>query len=215
MAGTRGRPRTFDRQHALERAVAVFMQKGFDGATLEDLLGAMGGIAPPSFYAAFGSKDALFAEVLAWYCEHVGGRSRQALAQPGIRNAIEGMLRESVNTFLANHDGMRGCLLMSGAMAATRTNKDASDRVRAARLQAPDVIRKRFERAVREGELAAGADLGALTSFYATVLQGLALRARDGASRAALTAAVDGAMAAWAPLTRTAAVPAARVRRAR
>jgi AcrR family transcriptional regulator len=209
MAGTRGRPRTFDRQQALQRAVEVFQAKGYDGATLEDLLTAMGGIAPPSFYAAFGSKDALFGEALEWYCEHAGGPSRQALERPGVRGAIEGMLRCSVNMFVSDHAGSRGCLLVPGAMNTTRGNKAANDRLRDARAQAPVVIRKRLDRAIRDGELPAGVDAAAVTAFYATFLNGLAIRARDGASRAALGAAVDGAMAAWPALTGGAVAPKA------
>ena len=177
------------------------MARGYDGATLEDLLAAMGGIAPPSFYAAFGSKEDLFAEALEYYCATFGEPARQALAGPTVREAIEGMLRQSVKVFLANPAGTRGCLLVMAAMNTTKGNKAAHEKLRTARLQAPEVIRMRIDRAVREGELAAGVNTGALTNFFATVLHGLAIRARDGASRAALNAAVDGAMAAWGPLT--------------
>jgi hypothetical protein len=111
------------------------------------------------------------------------------------------MLRASVEGFLANPAGTRGCLLVQGAMNVTRANQAAHDRLREARLEGPDLIRKRIERGVREGELPGSVDARAVASFYTTVLHGLAIRARDGASRAALTAAVDGAMAAWAPLT--------------
>ena len=210
MSAPRGRPRSFDRQQAIQQAVEVFVAKGYDGATLEDLLAAMGGIAPPSFYAAFGSKDALFAEALEWYCDNVGAPARRALERPSVRDAIEGMMRESVEVFLSNPTGTRGCLLVLGAMNSTRANKEAYDLLRTARLQGPDLIRKRIERGVRDGDLHAGVDVAAVSSFYATVLHGLAIRARDGASRAALTAAVDGAMAAWTPLTTPVAARAAR-----
>jgi AcrR family transcriptional regulator len=69
----RGRPAGFDRAYALERAMEVFWARGYEGATLEDLQAAMGGISPPSFYHAFGSKEALFKEAVDLYVATIGG----------------------------------------------------------------------------------------------------------------------------------------------
>lgn len=196
----RGRPRTFDRQQAVHSAIDVFLERGYDGATLEDLTAAMGGIAPPSFYAAFGSKDKLFREAVELYSSTAGSRGRDALAGPKVRAAIEGLLRESTAVF-CTPGGPGGCLIMLGAMNCTRANKDAHEFLRLIRLQIPELIRKRLERAVREGELAGNVDVEAAASFYTTVLNGLSIRSRDGASRAELHASIDGAMAAWKSLT--------------
>jgi AcrR family transcriptional regulator len=197
---TRGRPRTFDRQQALESSINVFLDRGYDGATLEDLLAAMGGIAPPSFYAAFESKENLFREAVEWYATTVGGRGREALDAPKVRDAIEGMLRESVAVF-CDPKSAGGCLVLLAGVNCTRTNTDTTEFLRGIRHQPTDLIRKRLQRSVAEGELPKGIDVDGIASFYTTVLHGLALRSRDGASRAALLAAVDGAMAAWKSLT--------------
>jgi AcrR family transcriptional regulator len=197
---TRGRPRSFDREQALQRAVDVFLARGYDGATLEDLTSAMGGIAPPSFYAAFGSKDKLFQEAVELYQNTIGAKPRDALGAPHVRDAIEGMLRASVDVF-GDPNGARGCLLMLGAMNVTRANGDAYERLRSARLQGLDAIRQRVRAGIAAGQLPSDLDANAVASFYSTVLHGLALRARDGASRSDLLAAVDGAMAAWKPMT--------------
>jgi AcrR family transcriptional regulator len=196
----RGRPRTFDRQQALERAVTVFLARGYDGATLEELLDAMGGIAPPSFYAAFGSKERLFREAVDYHCETTGSRGRAALGAPKVRPAIEGLLRASIDVY-CDPSGPRGCLLVLGAMNCTKANRETHDHLRTLRLHAAALIEQRLARAATEGELAAGLDCAGIASFYATILHGLAIRARDGASRAVLLAAVDGAMAAWPSLT--------------
>jgi AcrR family transcriptional regulator len=195
----RGRPRSFDRQQALQSAIDVFLERGYDGATLEDLQAAMGGIAPPSFYAAFGSKENLFREAVELYASTAGSRGRNALAGPKVREAIEGLLRESTDVF-CDRKGPGGCLVLLGALNSSRANKDAHEFMRAIRLQPPALIRKRLEQAIAEGELPEGVDIDAITSFYFTVLHGLAMRARDGASRAELHLAVDGAMAAWKSL---------------
>lgn len=199
MAG-RGRPRSFDRQQALQSAVDVFLERGYDGATLEDLTAAMGGIAPPSFYAAFESKENLFREAIELYATTDGNPGREALAGPKVRDAIEGLLRESTKVFsVPGRPG--GCLVLLGALNCTRTTEETHEFLRSARQQPPTLIRRRLERAVDEGELSENVDLDTLASFYTTVLHGLALRARDGARRETLFAAIDGAMAAWKTLT--------------
>jgi AcrR family transcriptional regulator len=201
----RGRPRSFDRDAALHRAMELFWAVGYEAATLEDLQAAMGGIAPPSFYAAFGSKERLFWEVVELYRATVGKGPAQALAEHSTaRDAIEAMLREAALSF-CTPGKPRGCLLVSGAMSCSRAGQDVHDHLQQLRLMAPEGIRGRLERGVAEGDLPAGLDLDAIASFYATVLYGLAVRARDGASHEALMAAVSGAMAAWDGLTGRAA----------
>lgn len=196
MAG-RGRPRGFDRKEALQRAMEVFWKRGYEGATLADLQAAMGGIAAPSFYAAFGSKEALFREAVALYHQTVGSAVLQALAeQPTARASIEAMLRAVVASF-CRPGKPRGCLLVLGAVNCARDHQHVHDHLRGLRVARQKYVRRRLERGVAEGDLPPGRDLAALASFYVTVLDGLALQARDGASRKALGAAVRCAMAAW------------------
>jgi AcrR family transcriptional regulator len=196
---SRGRPRTFDREQALRSALDVFWARGYDGATLEELLAAMGGIAPPSFYAAFGSKDRLFREAVDLYHATMGAVMRQALDAPTARAGVAGLLHEAAHQFCRG-EGPRGCLVVLGALNATRGNSEAHDYLRRLRLEAPQVIRARLARGVREGDVPPGAPLADLASFYTTVVHGLALRARDGAPHQALAAVADMAMAAWDPL---------------
>jgi AcrR family transcriptional regulator len=175
----------------------VFWKKGYEGASLEDLQAAMGGISPPSFYAAFGSKEQLFHEVVELYTNTVGCRPVQAL-EAGLtaREGIEAMLREAVDIY-GDPDTPPGCLVILGAINCAPANKSVQDHLRGFRLQVPDIIRKRLERGVAEGDVPQGTNLKPLVSFYATFHLGLPIRARDGASRDELLMAVAGAMAAW------------------
>src|ERR1044071_3789983 len=114
----RGRPRTFDREQALHRAMDVFLAHGFDGSTLEELQAAMGGIAPPSFYAAFGSKDHLFREAVTVSHSSMSERFLSRLEAPTAKAGIEGLLRAGVETF-AGGEGPRGCMVVLGGLKAT------------------------------------------------------------------------------------------------
>jgi AcrR family transcriptional regulator len=192
-----GRPRSFDRDTALDAALRVFWERGYEGATLEDLQDAMGGISPPSFYNAFGSKEALFKEAVDRYVAIVGEPTVRALEDARTaRQGIEAMLRLAAEAVSAP-GRPHGCLLVLGATNCAPASKGAEDYVRAIRQQAPEVIKRRLVRATAEGELSPDVDISAVAAFYATVIHGLGVRAGDGASRADLMSAVDGAMAAW------------------
>ena len=193
----RGRPRAFDRDQALRGAMTVFWEKGYEGASLEELQSAMGAISPPSFYAAFGSKERLFFEAVDLYLEMVGHRPIQALEFAATaREGVDAMLREVVD-ICSGPNTPRGCLLFLGAINCAPANKSLQDRMRPYRIQAPVVIRKRLERGVAEGDVPKGVDLEPPVSLYAGLVYGLPVRARDGASRKDLLAGVAGAMAAW------------------
>jgi AcrR family transcriptional regulator len=177
--------------------MTVFWEKGYEGASLEELQLAMGAISPPSFYAAFGSKERLFFEAVDLYGETVGYRPRQALESAmTAREGVEALLREAIDIY-CEPNTPRGCLMLLGAINCTPANTSVQDRMRTYRIQPPAVIRTRLERGVAEGDVPAGVDLEPLVSLYASVIHGLAVRARDGASRDELLAGVTAAMAAW------------------
>jgi AcrR family transcriptional regulator len=197
----RGRPATFDRNEALERALELFWARGYEGATLEDLQAVMGNINPPSFYHAFGSKEALFREAVDLYVSAVGGPSLRALEESKTaREGVDALLRLTARS-LSRPGKAHGCLLVRGATNTAPANRGAQDYLLAIRQRPPRVIKARLDRAIAEGELPRNLDTSGLAAFYTTVLHGLGMRAGDGASQAALMAAVDGAMAAWEPLT--------------
>jgi AcrR family transcriptional regulator len=196
----RGRPRTFDRQAALREAMQVFWARGYEGATLTELQEAMGGIAPPSFYAAFGSKEELFREAVELYSQTLGAPMMNALEEgPTARASIEALLEAAVESFCK--PGLpRGCFLVFGAWNHVPANKNVEDHVRGLRVRRQKAIRRRLQRGVEAGELPKHLDLVALAAFYTTVIDGLAIQARDGVSRKALDFAARCAMAAWDPV---------------
>jgi AcrR family transcriptional regulator len=196
----RGRPRSFDRQAALRQAMQVFWARGYEGATLSQLQEAMGGIAPPSFYAAFGSKEELFREAVELYSRTLGAPMMKALEEgPTARASIEALLVAAIESFCK--PGLpRGCFLVFGAFHNAPSNKSVEAHVRGLRIRRQKCIQQRLQRGVDEGELPANLDLVGMAAFYTTVIDGLAIQARDGVSRKALDFAARCAMGAWEPM---------------
>jgi AcrR family transcriptional regulator len=188
----RGRPREFDRDKALDVALELFWRQGYEGTSIADLTKAMG-ITPPSLYAAFGSKERLYHEVLDLYAATLGSYARTSLAEePTAQAGILRMLREAGTVYAA-----RGCMLIGGAMACAPENAAVAADLARRRDSGKTVIIERLTRAMAEGELAAGTDVTALGTYYAAVAQGLSIQARDGVPPDELAAIAALAMAAW------------------
>ena len=192
-----GRPREFDRDKALQRAMEIFWDRGYEGTTLTDLQKAMGGITAPSFYAAFGSKEDLFREAVELYKTTYGAPGLEALMEgQTAREAVAAMLSASVD-LVCGHGRPRGCLIVLSGINCAAANEGVADFLRAQRATREKVLRARVRRGIAEGDLPASANVGGLVSFYTSVLDGMAMRARDGASRKELRVIVTCALAAW------------------
>lgn len=195
MAG-RGRPRAFDRETALRRAMEVFWRQGYEATSMTDLTSAMG-IASPSLYAAFGSKEALFREAVALYGATEGSAMARAMTElPTARAAVEAVLRENARLY-ADESSPSGCMIVLAATNCSAANAPVQEHLSSWRKAGAEMMARRLDRGVREGELPAGTDTEAMAAFYTTVIQGMSVQARDGATGADLAKTVDRAMAAW------------------
>jgi len=191
----KGRPREFDVEKVLDRALKVFWRKGYEGASLSQLTKAMG-INRPSLYAAFGNKEALFRKALDRYAEGPAAYVREALDQPTARAVAERLLGGTIDV-LTDPRNPRGCLMVQGALACAEAAESVRRELAARRAASEAAVRRRFERARAEGDLPADSDPADLARYVVTVLRGMAVQAAGGAGREELRRVAEMALRAW------------------
>ena len=192
-SGKPGRPRAFDPDEALEQAMRVFWQKGFEGASLTDLTEAMG-INRPSLYAAFGNKEKLFRLAMDRYGRGPASHVCAALLAPTAREVAEQCIVGTAD-LLGDPNHPPGCLGVNAFVAGG--DEAVRAEMAARRFAAIEALRKRFVRARKEGDLPVDADPAALALYISTVTQGMSVLAVSGAKRADLQRVARLAMQAW------------------
>lgn len=190
-----GRPREFDRDAALQAAMLLFWRKGFAATSMNDLCDAMG-VRSPSLYAAFGSKERLYLEAIEHYAATQGSAVWDHLAHAATARAgIESLLNAAAESLPKSRMTPAGCMIMLGAVGDEWPAAIARA-ARKLRLESLDMLRRRLEAAVAQGELPASAGIDNLSRFYMTVFEGMAIQAKDGATQTELKAIAAAAMAA-------------------
>jgi AcrR family transcriptional regulator len=190
-----GRPLGFDPVKALDRALHVFWERGYEGASLAELTRAMG-INRPSMYAAFGNKEELFRKALGRYEELVGAHLYETLREPTARGAVECLLRGSAEG-LSRTGQPHGCILVQGALACGAESRGVQRELATRRGMQEEMLRDRLLRAKREGDLPQGADPKELAGYFTAVLHGMSVQAAGGAGREKLLGIAQRAMRAW------------------
>jgi AcrR family transcriptional regulator len=188
-----GRPRAFDAEKALDRAMQVFWRKGYLGTSLSDLTDAMG-INRPSLYAAFGNKKSLFRKVLDCYSKGPSVYLSEALREPTARAVAERVFHGVVD-LLTDPKTPTTCMWVHGAFSCG--DDPLRKEFAAQRVAGFEELRARFRRALTEGDLPLGADVETLANFVQTVNFGLTVQASTGATRKDLLCVVSAAFQAW------------------
>lgn len=185
------RPRAFDTDLAVERAMDLFWRQGYNATPLPQLTSRLG-IGSGSLYAAFGSKEALYAQALKRYCDSlVAALTKETESASDVRAVLRELLLGMATADVA--DPERGCLLVNAA-----TERAAHDgtvqQVRSAMAAVESVLTGTLERARSRGELGAGQSPVELSRFLTTFIQGLHVMGKARADRDFLAAAVSGAL---------------------
>jgi AcrR family transcriptional regulator len=186
-----GRPRAFDAEVALDRALEVFWRQGYEGTALSDLTEAMG-INRPSLYAVFGNKEELFATVLDRYVSGPGLYAGQALEQPQARDVIQRLVYGAVD--LTTRPDTPGCLTVACVQACGQDAEPARQHAIACRKAGETALRRRLEQARDDGDLTG--DPADLARFVMTVTDGIAVQSAGGATREELLRAAEIALRA-------------------
>jgi len=192
---TLGRPRAFDPDKALDAALKVFWERGYEGASLADLTKAMG-INKPSLYGTFGDKAELFRKVVDRYLSRQNLLWEQVLREPSARTTVERILN-AVADSLTSGQNPHGCLLVQSALTCSEESECIKNELSLRRADSDGMLRLRLERAQKEGEIPQGVDVAALSRYFSTILRGMSVEASGGATRQDLQNVIDLALKAW------------------
>lgn len=193
--GVMGRPREFDTDAALEKAMRLFWAKGYEGTSVADLTETLD-ISKPSLYAAFGDKQSLFRAALERYAAGPAGYVAAAIGKPTAREVAETLLRGAADLHTDSRNP-GGCLTVNGALASGDEAEPVRQALNAHRTAGVALLRRRFEQAKAEHDLPKDSDPAALARFVSAVVFGMAVHAAGGASRKELEQVIRTAMKAW------------------
>ncbi|MBU3891796.1 TetR/AcrR family transcriptional regulator [Serratia rubidaea] len=177
----KGRPRSFDRDKALLKALDLFWRKGYEPASVAELCAAME-INPPSLYAAFGNKAKLFLEAVSYYERVYWKKTWDRLEQTAdITQAIDTFFSEAADILLSP-SAPCGCMVVLAAINVSAESKEVVSAVSVLRQEGKDLFNKRLVRAVQEGQLPEGTNTAVLATVLNTLLEGMSIEAKDGAT---------------------------------
>ena len=193
----RGRPAVFDRHLALREATKLFWERGYEGTSFDELIAAMG-ISASSFYNSFGSKEALYCEATRSYLEWSGQWFFAILNDPSIdaKTAFARLFEATAEEFTCG-DHPLGCMIALAGTHCPPGLKNIRDMMAEHRAFSEGAMAARLRKGVADGDVPEDADCNMLAAYYSAVARGLAVQARDGASREKLAEIGRLAMRAW------------------
>jgi AcrR family transcriptional regulator len=191
-----GRPRKFDRGQALAQAMRLFWEQGYEGTTFDQLITAMG-ISASSFQNSFGTKERVYEAATQLYLDEKARWFADALSgDTGTRQTFEKLIESTADAFTECGDPA-GCMIsLAGTHAAAECSR-IRDMMAAKRVMAEEAMRNRIEAGIEKGDVPPGTDAAGIAAFFSTVFRGMAVQARDGATREQLLKIGHLAMRAW------------------
>ncbi len=191
----RGRPRVFDMDEALDKALEIFWKRGFEGASIAELTETLG-INKPSLYAAFGNKEEIFKKALSRYVSGPVAFIQEAINQPSAYEVAQSFLTKAVE-FFTDTKHPKGCLIVQAALSVSADSLLVQDLLTKYRYSYEKQLAKRFEKAKEEGDLPIDANVETLAKFLSTLHQGMSVQVTSGASKEELMQIVEFALKGW------------------
>ena len=191
----RGRPRVFDMDEALDKALGIFWKRGYEGASIAELAEALG-INKPSLYAAFGNKEELFKKALSRYVSGPVAFIQEAVNQPTAFEVAQNFLINAVK-FFTDTKHPKGCLIVQAALSVSADSLLVQDLLTKYRYSYEQQLAKRFEKAKEDGDLPTDANAETLAKFLSTLHQGMSVQVSSGASKEELMQIVEFALKSW------------------
>src|ERR1700756_1005142 len=192
----RGRPKSFDRTAAIQQAMELFWDRGYEGTTFDDLIGAMK-LSPSSFYHEFGSKERLYREAVDYYLSvSLSSLSRVLSIHRDTRAAFEAFIEETA-AFFTNGASPAGCMISLAGTHLPSHLQSVAEFTKSLRKGFEQELVKRLRKGISDGDLPPGTNVKELAAYFDAVIRGMAVHARDGASRKELLAICRVAMRAW------------------
>ena len=182
--GKTGRPISFDKNAALEAAMLLFWERGYEGTPMADLTQAMG-LNPSSIYAAFGDKHALFQLAAKRYMEMRAQYAGKALEEPTLEKVVRALFDNTV-AFLTTPGHPPTCMTLAGAVGCSVGGAPARDIMTEMRKQNEGVMKERFIKARRSGELPKDINVSDYTRYISSIIAGLSIQAANGSTKAEL-----------------------------
>lgn len=192
---TRGRPRVFDMDEALDKALEIFWKRGYEGASITELTEALG-INKPSLYAAFGNKEELFKKSLSRYLAGPVAFIQEAINQPTAFGVAESFLINAVE-FFTDTKHPKGCLIVQAALSDSADSLIVKGLLAEYRYSYEYLLANRFEKAKKDGDLPSDTDVQTLAKFLSTLHQGMSVQVTSGASKKELLKIVELALRSW------------------
>lgn len=191
----RGRPRVFDMDGALDKALEIFWKRGYEGASIAELAETLG-INKPSLYAAFGNKEELFKKALSRYVSGPVAFIQEAVNQPTAFEVAQNFLINAVK-FFTDTKHPKGCLIVQAALSVSADSLMVKDLLTNYRYSYEQQLAKRFEKAKEEGDLPTDANAETLAKFLSTLHQGMSVQVTSGASKEELMQIIEFALKSW------------------
>jgi AcrR family transcriptional regulator len=190
-----GRPREFDEDEVLQAALRLFWEKGYEGTSLSDLMAATG-LTKSSLYKAFGSKEGLFWRVIERYQRDFLDFRHEALAETTPRRIAQRLLEGVIEL---HGGGMNpvGCLELNTALAGSKDSEPIRQQLVRSRERFRLALRNRFEETIATAPLPPGMTSDDAASLVISLIQGLAVQAKGGASRETARRVVDAVLLSW------------------